>query len=1059
MFARRKLAKRFSLLLLEDEEDYVADWAASCKWPSNVEGNWQGLASLPGRLRLCTKSLFFEPDDVRVPIVRLEFASVVQLEAEGAQACVVGVNKVTKMKPNMADVPYTVERHKPSSWVFSLTYAKLDSFMPLAQEQLVISRLPAADRLQLQDAAVKAREDAAAFDTSRLVEFSERLLWEGPALQLSPLVREPGRLAVTDQRLYFQPLHNIAGDTPVRSHPLAAVAAVVRRRSCLAPVGLELFMFSPGTEAQLQASLASYSGPYWDAPSAFFTLRSEAAREEVLAAITAQPALGVAVTQLLPSATGSSSVTAASSASSDVSAPAAIAASGSSEPQQQQQQQQQQQAQHVAVGQLLEASGGWLGRVMLAWQLGKVSNFDYLLYLNLAAGRSFNDLAQWPVFPWVLKDYSSSRLDLSDEAVFRDLTKPMGAQTPARLEVFRQRYHEMDVLAQHEEPGGHMPAPFMYGTHYSTPGYVMFWLVRAAPAHMLRLQGGRFDAPDRLFNSLGESWNSATSSTTDVKELIPEFFMPGGDFLVNGSQLALGIRQSGQPVADVVLPPWAGGPEELLALHRAALEAPYVSANLHHWIDLIFGHKQRGPAAVDADNVFYHLTYEGAVDISTVTSLQELKALETQINEFGQTPKQLFTHPHPARLVQPAAPDPATVFNHTSSSNSSSNSSKQLMVKKSLRLQPEPLTAVAALSDGHVVVAGHSGLLRVLEAPQLSTVRSVKLSEEDLLCLSLLPAAPSAHRPAAAAAAAAAAGAARGGATVGTGVGSSTSGVPNSAGVDVHLPLVLAGSQTGRVFAYAAIAGQPLGSFAPHNDAVSSMLLLGHAGGRLATASWDCTVKVWDVGEGRQPWASTLPLPSAELALESGCWALSGSASGQLLVTGTDEGTVAAWDLRTQQQIWATQVSADYVGGLSLLPGGNYVAAAAADGSMNLLEWRRGGLSIASASCASPLRCCACDGSLMIAGSEAGQLLMWSLAQLTGPQAGTGAGGGAALGSPEAVRGGLMAGPDGLYPPVSCPSRAAVNGVGVAVTGSGGSSGSCSVLAAMDDGLLVLFSN
>jgi hypothetical protein len=68
-------------------------------------------------------------------------------------------------------------------------------------------------RLQLQDAAVKAREDAAAFDTSRLVEFSERLVWEGPAVQLSPLVREPGRLAVTDQRLYFQPLHNIAGAT------------------------------------------------------------------------------------------------------------------------------------------------------------------------------------------------------------------------------------------------------------------------------------------------------------------------------------------------------------------------------------------------------------------------------------------------------------------------------------------------------------------------------------------------------------------------------------------------------------------------------------------------------------------------------------------------------------------------------------------------------------------------------------------------------------------------------------------------------------------------------
>jgi hypothetical protein len=49
--------------------------------------------------------------------------------------------------------------------------------------------------------------------------------------------------------------------------------------------------------------------------------------------------------------------------------------------------------------------GGWLHRVTAAWQSGRVSNFDYLLYLNLAAGRSFNDLAQWPVFPWVLSSY------------------------------------------------------------------------------------------------------------------------------------------------------------------------------------------------------------------------------------------------------------------------------------------------------------------------------------------------------------------------------------------------------------------------------------------------------------------------------------------------------------------------------------------------------------------------------------------------------------------------------------------------------------------------------
>ena len=32
---------------------------------------------------------------------------------------------------------------------------------------------------------------------------------------------------------------------------------------------------------------------------------------------------------------------------------------------------------------------------------------------------------------------------------------------------------------------------FMYGTHYSAPGYTLFYLVRQAPEHMLNLQQGK----------------------------------------------------------------------------------------------------------------------------------------------------------------------------------------------------------------------------------------------------------------------------------------------------------------------------------------------------------------------------------------------------------------------------------------------------------------------------------------------------------------------------------------------------------------------------------------
>jgi hypothetical protein len=91
----------------------------------------------------------------------------------------------------------------------------------------------------------------------------------------------------------------------------------------------------------------------------------------------------------------------------------------------------------------VQAEGGWLQRVTAAWQHGKISNLEYLLFCNLAAGRSFNDLTQWPVFPWVLADYVSTELDLDSPASFRDLSKPVGALNPARLEVFRERFREM----------------------------------------------------------------------------------------------------------------------------------------------------------------------------------------------------------------------------------------------------------------------------------------------------------------------------------------------------------------------------------------------------------------------------------------------------------------------------------------------------------------------------------------------------------------------------------------------------------------------------------------
>ena len=112
----------------------------------------------------------------------------------------------------------------------------------------------------------------------------------------------------------------------------------------------------------------------------------------------------------------------------------------------------------------------------------------------------------------------------------------------------------------------------------------------------MRLQGGFFDHADRLFYSLGSSYHNATTSSADVKELLPDLFY-NAELLRNANRLDLGTRQDGIALHDVQLPPWAKDPYDFVCKHRAALESEHVSAHLHEWVDLIFGCKQRERAA------------------------------------------------------------------------------------------------------------------------------------------------------------------------------------------------------------------------------------------------------------------------------------------------------------------------------------------------------------------------------------------------------------------------------------------------------------------------------
>ncbi|XP_012252611.2 lysosomal-trafficking regulator [Athalia rosae] len=297
--------------------------------------------------------------------------------------------------------------------------------------------------------------------------------------------------------------------------------------------------------------------------------------------------------------------------------------------------------------------GDDLGEALALWRSGALTNWEYITCLNKLAGRSYNDLMQYPVFPFVLSDYTSHRINLDDPKIYRNFKRPMAVQDKKNEQHYVNNYNYLkqalmeglNLIALNQEP-------FHYGSHYSNSGTVLHFLVRLPPftSMFLSYQDDNFDIPDRTFHALATTWRlTSCDSTTDVKELIPEFFyLP--EFLLNSEGFNFGVRQNGNRVSDVELPLWCGGDARLFILaHRAALEAEPVREVLPYWIDLVFGFRQTGRPAVEAINVFHPATYYG-FDVEQIADPLERQAWETMVRTYGQTPAQLFRAAHPLAI-------------------------------------------------------------------------------------------------------------------------------------------------------------------------------------------------------------------------------------------------------------------------------------------------------------------------------------------------------------------------------------------------------------------------
>ena len=269
------------------------------------------------------------------------------------------------------------------------------------------------------------------------------------------------------------------------------------------------------------------------------------------------------------------------------------------------------------------------------WSIGIIDTYSYLMILNTLSGRTYNDLAQYPVLPWILSDYSSDIIDLKESKTFRDFNYPIYAQDEETRENLKDKYNSFEdtELKYHS------------GSHYSNPAFVCYYLIRIKPFSISasEIQGGCFDAPDRLFYNIDNLYQISAK----YQELIPDFFnLP--EIYININNFNYGKTLDGFKVNDVMLPPWAmDSPRIFSKMNKKAIESQYVSQQINNWIDLIYGYKMKGIEAEKAYNVlrdvcsnFNPQNYKDKSDI-------ELKINE--LCEMGINPIQLFTKPHPKR--------------------------------------------------------------------------------------------------------------------------------------------------------------------------------------------------------------------------------------------------------------------------------------------------------------------------------------------------------------------------------------------------------------------------
>lgn len=295
------------------------------------------------------------------------------------------------------------------------------------------------------------------------------------------------------------------------------------------------------------------------------------------------------------------------------------------------------------------------------WEQEQIDTFQYLLLINKHSSRSYNDLNQYPIIPWpfILMSvnnnckYKIENANASQDiyTCIRHLEYPITAQSEDKLKASAEMYatsiQEGEKFAHH------------FRLHYSTSAYVIFYLARVYPytSLQIKLQAGKFDSPNRQFNSVN-SLLEILFDNFDNRELIPEL-LTTCEYFYNLNSVAFGRRSSDKMlVNNIMLPTHFKSPSDFVMTLRWTLNT-LLKKQIHKWIDIIFGEKQFVEKG-KKEGVFLYPKSTYAQKMNLLAKVEKYRNKEYDISEiaskitnlkmkvlcFGQTPLKLFDNAH-----------------------------------------------------------------------------------------------------------------------------------------------------------------------------------------------------------------------------------------------------------------------------------------------------------------------------------------------------------------------------------------------------------------------------